>query len=293
MLLQAARPDVLVVTHATDLGAKDLIALAAKAYKEAGCKPLRAICFWHTGLESLTHPEEPEAARKGDSAEVAAQKTAALEAFEAAKKTHKEDCLAMHAKLGSDAMELCRGVAPLLEESGRVHFLTYGVLQLEGPIHLDDEEETKLLQNLEFAAKRPVSLGRGEPLEDTFQLLALDREIVDITHSYFDHDLLKHWHFARNRSKTGINLNAMTVAGIQDATDKRMMIMTYIKEIPFLYSVMIGSFLMLFVPENCTSYVKVCSNEKNTGTDSKLGSFTLFMNWYAACIRCALMACID
>jgi hypothetical protein len=47
---------------------------------------------------------------------------------------------------------------------------------------------------------------------------------------------------------------------------------------------MIGSFLMLFVPENCTSYAEVCSPRENLGTESAFGEFVLFLN-------CATAAC--
>ena len=123
-------------------------------------------------------------------------------------------------------------------------------------------------------------------LEDGFTLLALDRVIVNVSHVYFDMPALRNWQFARNRQKTGINPNAITMAGVQDVTDKRMLLMTYLKEIPFLYSVMIGSFLLLFVPENCTSYVPVCSNKENTGTGTAFGAITLALNW---CDRRACM----
>ena len=282
--LQAVQPDVLVVTHPTDLSAEEVIALATKEHGEAGAGPLRSVCFWHAGLEALP---PPPSADELDTHEVDGQKAAAQAQFVAAEQVHvqAEKASALTAQLRQSAEALCRGVTPLLESSGRVHFLTNGVLEPEGPLHLDVGAETELLLRLEAAAKRHVSVTRGELLEESFMVLALDRVLVNVSHVYFDTDLLRNWHFARNRQKTGINPNAMTVAGLQDVADKRMLLMTYLKEIPFLYSVMIGSFLLLFVPENCTSYVPVCSGEENTGTSTAFGAITLALNW------CVLLAC--
>ena len=285
VFLQAVQPDVLVVTHPTDMGPDDVIALAVKEHREANAGPLRSVCFWHAGLEAL--PEKLSAAEL-DTHDADPQKAAAKAAFAKAEqeREHAELARALAMQLRESAEALCRGVTPLLEISGRVHILTNGVLEPEGPLHLDDGAETELLLRLETLSKRHVSVTRGELLEEGFMLLALDRVIVNVSHVYFDTIALRNWQFARNRQKTGINPNAITMAGVQDVTDKRMLFMTYLKEIPFLYSVMIGSFLLLFVPENCTSYVPVCSGKENTGTGTAFGAITLALNW---CVRRACM----
>ena len=140
------------------------------------------------------------------------------------------------ALLRSRATELCAGLGPLLEPFGRIHVLTEGVLASVGPVYLDSAEEEAVARELEAAAGRPVAIGRGEPLEDEFQLLALDREVLNVMHCYFEHASLKHWQFSRNRSRTGINPHAVEVAGLKDAADVKQQLVTYLQEIPFLYS---------------------------------------------------------
>ena len=156
--------------------------------------------------------------------------------------------------------------------------LTPGVLEVVGPLHLADDDEVQFAQSLQAASSRPVAIGRGEPLEDSFQLLALDREILNITHVYFDHEKLLQWRFARNRASTGINPNAVTIHGISDSADVRQKVITYLQEVPGLYAIMIGSFLMLFVPESCTTFAASCSSRENLGTHTRFGQFVLTMN---------------
>lgn len=135
--------------------------------------------------------------------------------------------------------------------------LTPGVLDTAGPLHLSEGAEVDAARELEEAAGgRPVAIGRGEPLEDTFSLVAVDRELVDITHTYWEHTLLKSWQFSRNRHNSGVNPNNVTIGKLRDVSDLRQSVMTYLKELPFLYSIMIGSFLMLFVPE-CVACMRV------------------------------------
>ena len=278
----------MVVTHPTDMSPDDVIALAIKEHRNAGAEPLRSVCFWHAGIEAL--PEALSAAELDTADDDPKQAAAKAEfAMAEAARARAVAVRALIKQLRKSAEVLCRGVTPLLEQSGRVHFLTNGVLEPEGPLHLDEGAETELLLQLEAAAKRQVSVTRGELMEDGFMLLAIDRVVFNVSHVYFDTDLLRQWQFARNRQKTGIDPNAMTMGALQDVADKRMLLMTYIKEIPFLYSVMIGSFLLLFVPENCTSYVPVCSNKENTGTGTSFGAITLALNW---CVRraCATAA---
>ena len=278
----------MVVTHPTDMSPEDVIALAIKEHRNAGAEPLRSVCFWHAGIEAL--PEALSAAELDTADDDPKQAAAKAEfAMAEAARARAVAVRALIKQLRKSAEVLCRGVTPLLEQSGRVHFLTNGVLEPEGPLHLDEGAETELLLQLEAAAKRQVSVTRGELMEDGFMLLAIDRVVFNVSHVYFDTDLLRQWQFARNRQKTGIDPNAMTMGALQDVADKRMLLMTYIKEIPFLYSVMIGSFLLLFVPENCTSYVQVCSNKENTGTGTSFGAITLALNW---CVRraCATAA---
>ena len=160
--------------------------------------------------------------------------------------------------------------------------LTPGVLDVVGPLHLANEDEVQVAQSLQAASSRPVAIGRGEPLEDSFQLIALDREIINITHVYFNHEMLLQWRFARNRASTGINPNAVTIRGVKDTGDVRQKVITYLQEIPGLYAIMIGSFLMLFVPESCTTYAAKCSSKENLGTHTRFGEFVLTVNCMTA-----------
>lgn len=96
---------------------------------------------------------------------------------------------------------------------------------------------------------RGVMLIRAEPKSDQFLLLARDREVAQVSHVYFLHKELRMWLFARNRTKTGFNPNAVSAGGMNDVGDVKQRVITYLMEIPFLYSVMIGSFLLLFVPQ--------------------------------------------
>ena len=284
VFLQAVQPDVMVVTHPTDMSPEDVIALAIEEHRAAGAVPLRSVCFWHAGLEALPEAlSEVEMDMHDDEATKAAAKAEQA-------RVRAEQSRALTKQLRQSAEVLCRGVTPLLELSGRVHFLTNGVLEEGGPLHLDEGAETELVLRLETAAQRHVSVTRGELMEESFQVLAIDRVVVNVSHVYFDTDLLRQWQFARNRQKTGIDPNAMTIGALQDVADKRMLLMTYLKEIPFLYSVMIGSFLLLFVPENCTSYVPVCSNKENTGTGTSFGAITLALNWYVRPRACSVSA---
>ena len=81
---------------------------------------------------------------------------------------------------------------------------------------------------------------------------------------------------------TGVDPHRRKVAGIEDAGDVQQAAITYLKEIPMLYSIMVGSFLSIFVPEHCTSYVAVCSDKSNTGAGSSLGAGVLVFNCLTA-----------
>ena len=124
------------------------------------------------------------------------------------------------------------------------------MLPLNGEHHLLEGEETEYVMSLEKAAGgRAVLVIRGEAVSEHFMLLARDREIAQVSHVYWHHTQLRMWLFSRNRTKTGFNPNTVTVGGVSDVADVRQRIITYIMEIPFLSSVMIGSFLLLFVPQ--------------------------------------------
>jgi hypothetical protein len=134
--------------------------------------------------------------------------------------------------------------------AGSFHVLSPGLLPFNEEHHLLDGEETELMNKLEKASGgRGVMLIRQEPKTDQFLLLARDREVAQVSHVYFLHKELRMWLFARNRSKTGFNPNAISAGGVNDVGDVKQRVITYLMEIPFLYSVMIGSFLLLFVPQ--------------------------------------------
>ena len=50
------------------------------------------------------------------------------------------------------------------------------------------------------------------------------------------------------------------------------------QEIPFMYICMVGSFLMIFIPQECTSIKASCSSHENLNLDSPLGIAALAVN---------------
>jgi hypothetical protein len=187
------------------------------------------------------------------------------------------------------ALKHCRrvvkGVAPLLSPAGRLHVLTPGMLP-PGPAHLAEDEAVTAAELQAAAAGRTLALGRGEPLAEGATLLSPDGEAVTIDAAYFDAKRLKQWRFARNRhitvSLTGIDPHRRKVAGIEDVGDVQQAALTYLKELPMLYSIMVGSFLVIFVPEHCTSYVAECGEKGNTGASTSLGAAVLVFNCLTA-----------
>ena len=242
-----------------------------------------------------------------DQAAAAAQAAAFAHASRA-----KERAAALRGPMRAFCEELCVGLGPLLEPTGaaptldhacssrlvapsltpsrlcpgRCHVLTPNVLDSSAPfpyLRAEDGEEAFAMSLEAALGGRPVAINRGEPFVDDSHMVALDRETINVTHVYFHSDAFKHWQFSRNRLSAAVpDPNAQTVAGIQDAADLRQTVLTYVGEIPFLYSIMIGSFLMIFVPESCTSYAPKCSSKENLGTNTRSGEFVLTINCLTA-----------
>jgi hypothetical protein len=109
-----------------------------------------------------------------------------------------------------------------------VHILTPGVLDAVGPLQLSAGEEETVARELEAGAGRAVAIGRGEPLMDNFQLVALDRERITVTHVYFDATRMRAWQFARNRARSTAQLGGASVAEKQhDARGLQQRVLTY------------------------------------------------------------------
>ncbi len=122
------------------------------------------------------------------------------------------------------------GIGPLLEPTGRVHMLTPGLLDAAGPLQLCAGEEETVARELEAAAGRAVALGRGEPLMDAYQLLALDRERITVTPVYFNPSSMRQWQFARNHARSTAQLGGASVEEKQhDARGLRQKLLTYMQ----------------------------------------------------------------
>jgi hypothetical protein len=88
----------------------------------------------------------------------------------------------------------------------------------------------------------------------------------------------------RRNSLMGFDPNSTTVAGIEDATDVKQSLLTWLQEIPWQYSIMVSSFLTLFVPDVCTAYRTNCGTHEKLGTHDAAGRYVFAMN----CITCAV-----
>lgn len=154
-----------------------------------------------------------------------------------------------------------------------------------------EEHEMKLLAKLETAAGCSVVAAFGLALQEavtSLSCVSLSREIVHPIGVYFDRALLKEWVFAHNQfrrnSKLGYDPNAATVAGLEDAADLKQSILTYIQEIPWHYSIMVSSFLTLFVPDVCTSYRHDCNTRETMGTHTPAGQYVFAINVITAAV---------
>ena len=214
-------------------------------------------------------------------------------------------------------LALCASLAPTLDAaSGRFDVVTTGLLHADGPGHeVADEAEVELMKELQRAAGgRVVAVARAEAERAAVaalpHLLTLDRELLSVAHVYFDPAALRHWAFARNRAETGLNPAREVVAGIADAADVKQLVLTHFQNFIGLYGararargrtrpvrgrtptatgvrrvrpgIMVGSFLMLFVPEACTAYSQTCSKRDNLGIGDALGIVTLSLNCVTA-----------
>ena len=172
--------------------------------------------------------------------------------------------------------------------------LTPNVLDVGAPDSASerDAHERQLLRTLEEAARGPsVVVAVGLSLQESVGSLAchsLSREVVDPVGAYFEKARLRDWVFAHNQyqrnSKLGFDPNAASVAGIEDAMDVKQSVLTWLQEIPWQYSIMVSSFLVLFVPDVCSAYRSDCGNHEKLGTQTLAGRYVFAMN----CITCAV-----
>ena len=257
-LERAARPDVLFVRIEARTKGADVVAVVAAAHRAAGSPLLRSAALWLAGV-----PEEVESEEMRDDDEPAGATACRMPPAPAARFREPAPPLAnvaccadarcraeseARAQEVRKALRLCRrvvkGIAPLLAPAGRLHVLTPGLLP-SGPTHLA-EDEAETAADLQAAADgRTVAVGRGVPLRlDEYVLLSPDGEAVNIDAAFFNVRQLKMWRFARNRhvsvKLTGVDPHRRKVAGIEDAGDVQQTAITYLKEIPMLYSIMVG-----------------------------------------------------
>jgi hypothetical protein len=112
--------------------------------------------------------------------------------------------------------------------------------------------------------------------------ISLTREAVDPTTVYFDKKELGFWRGAhsqvRRNSELGKNPHAETMMGIEDANDFKQQMMAYFMEIPWHYSIMVSSFLTIFMPDNCQVYETNCPKNKSLGTHTSAGMYVFTFN---------------
>ena len=192
----------------------------------------------------------------------------------------------------SACSHLCAYVCP---STGRIHVLTPNVLDVDLPEGADaatrEAHEAEYLTQLEKAAGRSVVVAVGLAVQEAVGALSctsLSRELVDPVPVYFNKSALKEWVFAHNQfrrnSQLGYNPNANTVAGIEDAADVKQTIMTYLQEFPWMYSIMVSSFLTLFVPDVCVAYRHDCSSKETLGTHTSAGQYVFAINVITAAV---------
>ena len=173
--------------------------------------------------------------------------------------------------------------------------LTPNVLDVDLPEGADaatrEAHEAEYLTQLEKAAGRSVVVAVGLAVQEAVGALSctsLSRELVDPVPVYFNKSALKEWVFAHNQfrrnSQLGYNPNANTVAGIEDAADVKQTIMTYLQEFPWMYSIMVSSFLTLFVPDVCVAYRHDCSSKETLGTHTSAGQYVFAINVITAAV---------
>jgi len=198
----------------------------------------------------------------------------------------EDDTAVAREELRAFTLRLTAALEPLLDRNARVHVLSSEVWANRNSSATGNVvaagDETELLQRLEAAAGgRSVAVGRGTTLSPNFQVLSLSGEAISVEHVYFESSGLRDWKYLRSREEQGADGAAFNRA------DLIQTVKTVLLEIPITYSIMIGSFLMIFVPSEsvaCTHVRGDCSSGQKLGLDRPFPCYVLAMNALTAAV---------